>query len=68
VDEGISGGDSAMSRTVSLPAAIAAVMILQGKINLPGVHIPVQPAIYNPVLDQLAGTGLKFTEKTTDIK
>jgi saccharopine dehydrogenase-like NADP-dependent oxidoreductase len=68
VDEGIPGGDSAMSRTVSLPAAIAAVMILQGKINLPGVHIPVQPAIYTPVLDQLAGSGLKFTEKTTDIK
>jgi saccharopine dehydrogenase-like NADP-dependent oxidoreductase len=68
VDEGIPNGDSAMSRTVSLPAAIAAVMILQGKINLPGVHIPVQAAIYNPVLDQLTGTGLKFIEKTTDIK
>jgi len=44
------------------------VMILQGKINLPGVHIPVQRAIYNPVLDQLAGTGLNFTEKTTDLR
>ncbi len=68
VDEGIPNDDSAMSRTVSLPAAIAAVMILQGKINMPGVHIPVQAPIYNPVLDQLEGTGLKFIEKTTDIK
>jgi len=68
VDEGVPDGDSAMSRTVSLPAAIAAVMILQGKINMPGVHIPVHPSIYTPVLDQLEKTGLKFIEKTADIK
>jgi saccharopine dehydrogenase-like NADP-dependent oxidoreductase len=68
VDEGIPNGDSAMSRTVSLPAAIAAVMILQGEINFPGVHIPVHPSIYNPVLNQLENTGLKFIEKTMDIK
>jgi saccharopine dehydrogenase-like NADP-dependent oxidoreductase len=67
VDEGIPEGDSAMSRTVSLPAAIAAVMILKGEINFPGVHIPVHPRIYEPVLNQLEGTGLKFVEKGVDI-
>jgi len=66
VDEGIPDGDSAMSRTVSLPAAIAAVMILKGEINFPGVHIPVHPQIYDPVLNQLEGTGLKFIEKAVD--
>lgn len=53
VDFGIPGGYSAMSRTVSLPAAIATKLILQGKIDLKGVHIPVIPEIYDPVLNEL---------------
>lgn len=68
VDTGIPQGDSAMSRTVSLPAAIAAAMILEGKIKLSGVHIPVQAEIYNPVLDELESMGLKFLEKTTPVR
>lgn len=63
VDYGIPGGDSAMSRTVGLPAAIASRMILQGRINIAGVHIPVLPEIYNPVLDELEQLGIKFAEK-----
>ena len=42
-----------MSRTVSLPAAIAAQLILEEKICLRGVLRPVHPEIYNPVLDEL---------------
>ncbi|RKY60791.1 MAG: saccharopine dehydrogenase [Candidatus Neomarinimicrobiota bacterium] len=53
VDFGIPHGDSSMARTVSLPAAIATRLILQNKINLTGVHAPVLPEIYNPVLDEL---------------
>lgn len=53
VDFGIPNGDTSMSRTVSLPCAIGARLILEGKINLKGVHIPVVPEIYNPVLDEL---------------
>ncbi len=53
VDYGIPNGDSSMSRTVSLPAAIAVRLILEGKIKETGVHIPVIPEIYNPVLDEL---------------
>jgi saccharopine dehydrogenase-like NADP-dependent oxidoreductase len=67
VDTGIPEGDSAMSRTVSLPAAIAAAMILEGKIKISGVHIPVQPDIYTPVLDELEAMGLKFQEKSVKI-
>jgi saccharopine dehydrogenase-like NADP-dependent oxidoreductase len=67
VDTGIPKGDSAMSRTVSLPAAIAAAMLLEGKINIRGVHIPVQPEIYNPVLDELEKMGVNFTEKSTSL-
>jgi hypothetical protein len=47
-----------------LPAAIAVKMIFEGKINIPGVHIPVIPEIYDPILDELEGMGIKFNEKT----
>ena len=64
IDYGIPNGDSAMSRTVSLPAAIAARMILEGKISGAGVLVPVQPYIYNPVLDELEQLNIKCVEKT----
>lgn len=64
VEFGIPNGDSAVSRTVALPAAIAVKMILNNKINFTGVHIPVAPEIYNPILDELEGMGIKFTEKS----
>jgi hypothetical protein len=38
---------------VSLPAAIAVKLILEGKITLTGVHVPVVPEIYDPVLAEL---------------
>lgn len=65
IDFGIPNGDSAMSRTVSLPAAIAAKLILRGKIKLTGVQIPVIPEIYEPVLAELAELKIVFREKTT---
>jgi saccharopine dehydrogenase-like NADP-dependent oxidoreductase len=64
VDYGIPHGDSAMSRLVALPAAIAVRLILEGKIDLTGVHIPVLPQIYEPVLAELSGMGVAFTEAT----
>jgi len=64
VDYGIREGDSSVSRTVALPAAIAVKMILHGEIDLTGVHIPVIPEIYNPILDELEEMGIKFTEKS----
>lgn len=64
VDYGIPNGDSSISRTVGLPAAIAVKMIFNGKIDIAGVHIPVIPEIYNPILDELEGMGIKFKEKS----
>ncbi len=63
VDFGIPGGDSAMSRTVSLPAAVAARLILEGKISLKGVHIPNVPEVYNPTLDELETMNIKCVEE-----
>ena len=67
VDYGIPGEDSSIARTVSIPAAIAVKMILNNKINLTGVHIPVLPEIYNPILDELEDIGIKFKEEKTAI-
>ena len=64
LDFGIPHGDSSMARTVSLPAAIAARLILEGKISGAGVRIPVTPDIYEPVLKELEEmeNGIHFKE------
>jgi saccharopine dehydrogenase-like NADP-dependent oxidoreductase len=64
IDYGQPDGDSAMARTVSLPAAVAAKLILTNQIENMGVHIPVRPEIYNPVLDELESMNIKCVEKT----
>jgi saccharopine dehydrogenase-like NADP-dependent oxidoreductase len=67
LDHGIPKGDSAIARTVAFPAAIAAKMILNRKINIIGVHIPVTPKIYNPILDELEKMGIMFDEKRKEL-
>ena len=66
VDYGIPGGDSAMARTVSLPAAIAADLMLQDKIRITGVHGPVHKVIYEPVMEKLESFGIRFSEKVIE--
>jgi saccharopine dehydrogenase (NADP+, L-glutamate forming) len=64
IDYGIPHGDTSMSRTVGLPAAIATRLILQGEMaGLVGVHTPVIPVIYEPVLAELARLGISLEEK-----
>ena len=67
IDYGIPNGDSSMSRTVALPVAIASKMILDGKINLTGVHRPIIPEIYEPILKELKSLDIKMDEKTFDL-
>lgn len=55
-------GDSAMARTVGLPAAIATRLILEQKLVTPGVHVPVAPALYEPILAELSASGVRFAE------
>ncbi|MBA3971323.1 MAG: saccharopine dehydrogenase NADP-binding domain-containing protein [Bacteroidetes bacterium] len=54
---------TAMSKTVGLPLAITAKLILQGKIKSRGVVIPTGKEIYEPVLAELETLGVKFVEK-----
>lgn len=63
VDYGVPGGDSSMSRTVGLPAAIASRLVLEGKIRMTGVHVPVHAEIYGPILEELGALGVRFEEK-----
>ena len=63
IDFGIPDGDSSMARTVSLPAAIGARMIVQGELKLAGVQIPVLPEIYEPVLAELTRLGIECKER-----
>ncbi len=62
IDYGIPNGDSSMSRTVSLPVAIAVRMILEGRFSKPGVWIPVIPELYNPILNELENFDIKCEE------
>jgi saccharopine dehydrogenase-like NADP-dependent oxidoreductase len=62
IDYGIPFDDTSMSRTVGLPAAIAVRMILQGQVELTGVHQPMMPEIYEPVMAELKELGIGFTE------
>jgi saccharopine dehydrogenase-like NADP-dependent oxidoreductase len=54
---------TAMAKTVGLPLGIAAKLILQNKIQLSGLHIPVIREIYEPVLKELELNGIKFYEE-----
>ncbi len=54
---------TSIARTVALPAAIATRLILEGKIDLKGVRIPVNRKIYDPVLNELALLGISMDEK-----
>lgn len=67
VDYGIPNGDTSVARTVGIPCAIAVKMVLLGKIDLKGVHIPTKPEIYNPILDELEEHNIKFTENKNPI-
>lgn len=62
IDYGIPGGDSAMARTVGLPAAAGARLLLEGKISRKGVCLPVHSEIYGPILRELGGRGIIFRE------
>jgi saccharopine dehydrogenase (NADP+, L-glutamate forming) len=61
--KGQPGGDSAMSRAVSLPAAIASRLILEGRISQKGVWRPTTQSIYQPVLDEMRSFGYRFRDR-----
>ena len=55
------GEDTAMAVSVGLPTAIAAKLVLRGEINEVGVHYPLTPNFYKPILKELEEEGLEFS-------
>lgn len=66
IEYGEPDGYSAMAKTVSLPLAAAAELVLDGSIARSGVIIPVYRDIYEPVLDKLEQLGIQFRESITE--
>ena len=54
---------TAMAKTVGLPLAIGAVLILKEKIKQTGILVPTISSIYNPVLKELEKFGINFIEE-----
>lgn len=64
---GIPYGDSAMARAVSLPPAIAARLILEGKIKSKGVCMPTTKNMYEPILKEMETFGFAFKKDTIEL-
>jgi saccharopine dehydrogenase-like NADP-dependent oxidoreductase len=54
---------TAMAKTVGLPLALAAELLLQGGIQTKGTILPVEKEIYIPLLQRLKDFDIKFLEK-----
>lgn len=54
---------TAMAKTVGLPVAMATLLILNGKIKTPGVQMPINSEVYEPLLKELETFGIVFKEK-----
>ncbi|CAE6162342.1 unnamed protein product [Arabidopsis arenosa] len=55
---------TAMAKTVGIPAAIGALLLIEDKIKTRGVLRPLEPEVYLPALDILQAYGIKLMEKT----
>ena len=51
---------TAMAKTVGLPVGIATLLILNEKITTPGVQIPINKEVYEPILEELKEQGITF--------
>ncbi len=61
------GDRSAMARTVGTPAGLAANLILDGRLSLAGVRVPVDPTIYLPILQGLKERGFEIEEEEEEL-
>ncbi|MFT3885173.1 MAG: saccharopine dehydrogenase C-terminal domain-containing protein [Flavobacteriales bacterium] len=57
---------TAMARTVGLPIAIGAKLLLNGQVSERGVLLPLKPELYVPILDELEEHGIIFRENEVE--
>jgi len=67
VIKGTDAINTAMSKTVGLPLAVTAKLILTGKLKVKGVKIPTEKEIYEPVLAALKAYGITFVEQEIEV-
>uniref|UniRef100_A0A8C2VBG2 Alpha-aminoadipic semialdehyde synthase, mitochondrial n=2 Tax=Chinchilla lanigera TaxID=34839 RepID=A0A8C2VBG2_CHILA len=58
-------GFSAMAKTVGLPTAMAAKMLLDGEIEAKGLMGPFSKEIYGPILERIKEEGIVYTTQST---
>ncbi|XP_058385019.1 alpha-aminoadipic semialdehyde synthase, mitochondrial isoform X2 [Diceros bicornis minor] len=58
-------GFSAMAKTVGLPTAMAAKMLLDGEIQAKGLMGPFSKEIYGPILERIKAEGIVYTTQST---
>uniref|UniRef100_D4ACE9 Alpha-aminoadipic semialdehyde synthase, mitochondrial n=1 Tax=Rattus norvegicus TaxID=10116 RepID=D4ACE9_RAT len=58
-------GFSAMAKTVGLPTAMAAKMLLDGEIETKGLMGPFSKEIYGPILERIKAEGIVFNTQST---
>jgi saccharopine dehydrogenase-like NADP-dependent oxidoreductase len=63
VADGENASATAMAKTVGYPLAIAAKLLLTGKIKSRGVQIPTSKEFYDPILAELETLGFDFIEE-----
>ena len=56
-------GHSAMARTVGVPCGIAAQLVLEGVLDMRGVHAPYTREICEPIRERLEAEGLGLVER-----
>lgn len=59
------GGTTAISATVGKTVAIAAELVLYGKIPYTGILTPMKPEIFKPAMRLLQDEGFRFTHRVT---
>ena len=60
--------NTGMAKTVGLPLALAALLVLKGKLNVSGVCLPTKKEIYEPVLEELEKVGIIFEEREIEME
>lgn len=67
VAEGENATETAMAKTVGLPLGIAAKLLMTNQIKARGVHIPITPEFYHPILNELDNLGFEFIEEEVEL-
>ena len=53
---------TAMAKTVGLPLAKATELVLTKQWNKPGIHLPLDKKLYEPITQFIESKGIKFVE------